>query len=43
MKQTCNNCTHSRHTYKGRYCVANNKRKMVKLSDSCEKWKERQK
>ena len=42
MKETCSNCTHSRPTYKGRYCVANTK-KMVKLSDSCEKWKERQK
>lgn len=39
MKQTCSNCTHSRLTYKGRYCVANNKRKMVRLADSCEKWR----
>lgn len=42
MKETCRNCANSRPTYKGRYCVEGKKRKMVKLTSVCDKWKEKQ-
>lgn len=41
MKQICKNCANSRPTYKGRYCVADSKKKMVKLSGTCDKWREK--
>lgn len=42
MKKMCSNCANSRPTYKGRFCVAYPKKKMVKLSGVCDKWKEKQ-